>query len=365
MRTKSILFICILLGANFVQLACTKSPVVEPAIPKAKAAAGATVLVTEAEISALRLNKDRYAALIKGVTAKLDYQPTPVTDFSPDAHYNADGVNTNGNNAKQLAADALMAYRSGFCYLVTGDARFAATTQRILDGWAGTLTKVSTDQGKADISFNLPYMIIAASWVRDANKWSSDPFSTFLRKTILPVSQISKSNNHGLWGGLMNASAAVFLGDTKMLNATRERWEVLMQEEVSADGSMPAEMERSATSNWRGGPDKGIRGMAYTHYALMPASLTAKIFADQGQPVWQSSGGKLLQSAYDRAAAWTLHPETFPYYASNNGQLQGVRDAAYFVLLLPHFPNQDAAAVVAQGNLGLNGFLIVELFGKP
>ena len=76
----------------------------------------------------------------------------------------------------------------------------------------------------------------------------------------------------------------------------------------------------------------------YKRQFLLPASLAAKIFADQGQAVWQSGAGKLLGAAFDRAAAWTLHPETFPYYASNNGQLQGIRNLSYFALLRRYYP---------------------------
>ncbi len=368
MKNNAFIVLCGLLMAGSGQLACKKETAVA-AIPAVntpdKPVVRAKVLLTDAEITGLRLRKGQYTKFIDGITAKLAYQPTPVAELALDPHYTDTGVSTTGDNAKLLAADALMAYRAGFCYLLTEDVRYAATAQRIIDAWATTLKKVSTDQSKADINFNLPYLIMAASWVREANQWSSGPFDAFLQDVVLPVSQAPKLGNHGLWGVLMESSAAAYLGDAPLLIKARKRWEVVMKDEVSADGSMPQEMERSATSNWRGGPDKGIKGMAYTHYALMPASIAAKIFANQGQPIWQNEGGELLKSAYNKAAAWTLRPETFPYYASNNGKLQGVRDAAYFVLLLPYYPNKDAEAVVAQGNLGLNGFMLVEMFGKP
>ena len=163
----------------------------------------------------------------------------------------------------------------------------------------------------------------------------------------------------------MDSSAYAYLGDKAGLDKSHARWNELMRDSVSADGSMLHEIERSATSNWIGGPDKGIKGMAYTHYALLPASLSAKIFADQGQPVWKTPEGQLLKSAFDKAAAWTRHPETFPYYASNNGKLEAVRNAAYFALLQNYYPNKDAEAVLNDGEkVGLNGFYLLELFGS-
>ena len=61
-----------------------------------------------------------------------------------------------------------------------------------------------------------------------------------------------------------------------------------------------------------------------------------------------------MATAYRKAAAWTLHPETFPYYESNGGHLNGVRNAAYFALLQRQFPNADGAQVIADGKLDMN-----------
>ncbi|MGH8460434.1 MAG: alginate lyase family protein [Stenotrophobium sp.] len=325
---------------------------------------GATVLVNAADISSLRRHKDAFTAILRGCTEQLDYAPAPVPVFAPDPHYTGAGINDSANNGKQLADDAHAAYRAGLCFLITGEQRYAATAQHILDAWAGTLTQVPTHQGKDGVNFDLPYMIMAASWVRGAGDWNSAAFDRFLRQTVLPVSQAENPNNHGAWGVLMEASAAAYLGDTQRLSAAQERWQRLMQGAVAADGSLPREIQRSGTSNWRGGPDKGVKGIAYTHYFLLPVSLAAKIFADQGQPVWNSSGGHLLQAAFNRAAAWTLYPQTFPYYASNGGHLEGVRNAAYFALLLQVYPDKDAETVLGQGDVGMDGFCLLELFGN-
>jgi hypothetical protein len=329
----------------------------------ATAQPGATVLLNAADISNLRRTKDACAALVRAGTAQLAYVPQPQAVLAPDPHYTANGINQSGNTARQLATDAQVAYQAGLCYLLTTDPRFVATAQRILDAWAGTLRQVTTQQGKDDVNFNLPYMIMAASWVRGVGGWNSAPFDQFLRTTVLPVSQAANPRNHGLWGVLLDASAAAYLGDAPRLRTARARWQALLRGEVAADGTLPEEMQRSGTTNWRGGPDKGFKGLAYTHYALLPASLAAKIFADQGQPVWHTQGGLLLQAAFERAAAWTLHPDTFPYFASNGGHLEGVHNAAYFALLRHYYPSQDAEAVLRQGSVGMNGFRLLELFG--
>lgn len=322
------------------------------------------VLVSPSEVVALKKDRTRLPALLARTKVKLDYQPSPSEIFNPDPHYTKDGENTSANNGKNLASDAGVAYRAAANYLVSGDERFATCAQRILDAWATTLKKVPTPQGGASINFNLPYMIIAASWVRDAARWDHTKFDHFLMTTILPVSTSGHRNNHGLWGVFLEASIGAYLSDKKLLGAARQRWTVLMSQSVNAEGIFPNEIQRSDTSDFTGGPTKGIKGLAYTHYAMLPASLAAKIFADEGQPVWETSEGKLLKAAFARAAAWTLHPETFPYYKSNGGKLDGVNNAAYFALLLKVYPNnKDAEAILKSGKASMNGFLLMELFG--
>lgn len=136
-----------------------------------------------------------------------------------------------------------------------------------------------------------------------------------------------------------------------------------MAGEVKSDGTMPNEMARSDSSDYRGGADKGIRGMAYTHFTLLATSMAAKVFADAGHPVWTTAGGALLRRAFEKAAAWTSDPKTFPYYASNDGKLQGVRSASYFALLDRFYPDQTAEGVLKAGKISSDGFFLQQIFG--
>lgn len=51
--------------------------------------------------------------------------------------------------------------------------------------------------------------------------------------------------------------------------------------------------------------------------------ITMVIFEQAGKPQWDTGEGKLIGLAYNQAAQWTLHPETFPYFESNQGKLLG------------------------------------------
>ncbi|MGY3039161.1 hypothetical protein ACVWWQ_000748 [Rhodanobacter sp. TND4EL1] len=44
--------------------------------------------------------------------------------------------------------------------------------------------------------------------------------------------------------------------------------------------------------------------------------------------------------------------------------LVGVRGTACFALLLRAYPNKDAEAVPDQGRVGMDGFYLLELFGR-
>ena len=338
-----------------------------PAFASAQAPlpSGGGVLLNAKDVTRLQADPARFADVRRSCDKKVNGVSSPVAVFAPGAHYSAGGTTAPDKAAKALAGDAQDAYRLGLCYLLTGQLPYAQASQRILDAWGGTLKRVTTLQGRGDITFSVPYMVIAASWVRGAGNWQSATFDRFLKTVVLPVTeeQSKNPNNHGLWATFLKAASGAYLNDAAVLRQARARWGALMAGEVQPDGSLPREMQRSDTNNWRSGPTKGIKGLAYTHYALLPASLAAQVFAVAGQPVWNSKGGALLGKAFARAAAWTLHPETFPYYASNGGKLVGVRDAAYFPLLLQTYANADAQAVLRQGKVGVNGFLLLELFG--
>lgn len=293
----------------------------------------------------------------------LNYNAKPLETCGPEPHYNSGGTNESDNSAKVYGADMRMAYNQALAYIITGDTKYADVAHRIIDAWANTLKRVTSEQGKANINFYSPYAIIAAGWTVDVNNWNHKPFDSMLKNIILPATKIDNNLNHGLWAAFMQACAAQYLKDPILMKNTFYRWGKIMKKEVDPnDGSMPQEMDRSATSNYHGGPDRGIKGMAYTHYALLPATMAAKIFDSFGLSPWNSEGGRLLELAFGKAAEWTNHPERFPFYASNNGNLIDVRTCAYFIILQKHYNNEDAKEVMKAGNIDKDHFYLLDLF---
>lgn len=331
--------------------------------PLVMAAPDGGMLLDEHAWQSLRNQPARYADLLRRCEAALERAPQPVAELVLTPHYPEAGRASPPNKAgKQLADDSQIAYRAGLCYQLTGDGRFARHAQQMLDAWGTTLRAVDSRQGAASVNFYLPAFIIAGYWVRDFGDWDERDWQAFLRQTVAPLSAAHRHNNHGSWGVLLNATLAVYLQDAALLAQTQLRWQALVAAQVDAEGVMTQEICRSDTANWCGGATKGIKGIAYTHFALLPTALSAQILGEQGHDVWYTPAGASLGKAYAKAAQWTLHPETFPFYRTNHGRLIGVENGDYFALLQRHYPNPDGAAVLAKGGQGMSRFHLSLLF---
>ncbi|MFZ6654037.1 alginate lyase family protein [Undibacterium sp. TJN19] len=335
---------------------------IAPCKAQTTAAAAPPLMISEARFAALRQAPERWAGLRKRCDTELTQPSHAVADYSPARHYNAEGV-SHDPSGKYLNTDAGVAYRAALCYQLSHELAYARHTQQIADAWGKTLRQASKDQGAAELNFNIPQLVIAASWVRSASPWDDSAFIAMLQKVALPLSHADKANNHGNWGVLMDASIAAYTGNSQQLAAAEQRWQTLLTRQVADDGSLPLEICRSNTNNYCDGADKGINGLSYTHYTLHPATITAEIFLQLGKDLYQTSAGKNLGRAYQRAAEWTRYPERFPYYSSNQGHLNGINNDAYFLILQAHFMNDDAATVLKQGKPGSNSLELGLLYG--
>ncbi|MCY4753067.1 alginate lyase family protein [Pelomonas aquatica] len=316
-------------------------------------AASEALWLAPADVEALQQDAKRTAPLLKRCDKELEAIAAPVAVFAPPPHYTSSGV-VETEMSKRFASDGSMAWRAALCFAVSGDRRHARHAQALLTAWADTLTSVPSEQGASEINFDLPAYVLAASLVRGVEGWSDAGFRRLLTHIALPLSHSLRKNNHGNWGVLLEASIAAYIGDGDLLAKARARWLKLVDSQIDADGVLTQEICRSDTNDYCGGAHQGVNGLSYTHYTLLPATAAARVFDLQGRSVWQTREGRKLAAAYRQAAAWTLHPERFPFYERNGGRLNGVRNAAYFALLQRQYPNDDGAAVLASGALGMN-----------
>ncbi len=317
--------------------------------------------LADADIRALRDEPKRTAALLRRCDKEIDTVAAPVAVFAPPPHYTSGGV-VETDVSKRFSSDGTLAWRAALCFAATQDVRYAKHAQAVISAWADTMRAVESEQGASEINFDLPQYVLAASLVRGVASWDDKLLRHLLSDIALPLSHSGRKNNHANWGVFLEAAIAAYLGDADLLERARRRWLTLMDSQVAPDGSLAQEICRSDTNNYCGGEHKGINGLSYTHYTLLPTTAAARIFDIVGRGVWQSPQGDKLASAYRKAAAWTLHPENFPYYDSNGGHLNGVRNAAYFALLQREYPADDGAKVIAGGKLGMDGLEWLTLF---
>lgn len=313
-----------------------------------------SLLPTMKQINSLRADASQ-TGLESACDAGLRLQSHPIADFSPSPHYGANGPTVESKDApvSTLRRESLAVYRLALCSQVFRDARYSAKAEEILDGWARTTKQIGTLQGADGFNFYFPDALLGAYLLRQQAGWSDNAFGDFVRKVVVPANTAARPNNHGNWGVLLMVTAGGYLNDSFLIEQGRQRWLELMRTQVAADGSLPLETCRSDTSNWCSGPTKGIKGIAYTHYTgiaythytLYPTVIAAEVLRNLGKDVYSTPESALLCKAYRRAVAWSLHPETFPYYASNHGKLDGIHNIDYFFILQRRCPMADGSAV--------------------
>ena len=328
----------------------------------ATAAQAQPLLVGDAQIAAMKANAKLTHRLLKKCDAELALPDHAVADFAPQAHYNATGANPDDDQAKGFTGDIRTAYRAALCFRISGQSKYAKHAQNLADAWATTMKSASNAQGRADINFNISQLVVAASWVREG--WNAQPFSQWLTTTIAPMSLSAEPNNRGNWGNLLDLSIAAFTHNKAMQHEAEARWQELLLSGVADDGTMPLEICRSNSSDHCGGADKGVNGLAYTHYALLPAMLAAKLQIDNSVGVLTSPAGIKIEMALSKAAAFTAHPETFPYYKSNHGALNKVDHCGYFALAQLYIADENARSALAAGTCKSDIWMLQKIFSN-
>lgn len=324
------------------------------------AAQAKPLLVDDAQLATLRANTKVVASLLKRCGRELAEPTHAVAIFAPTPHYTAQGANPDDDQARGLTGDIRRAYRAALCYRLSGSISYAKKAQEIADAWASTMTSVGSAQGRSDINFNVAQLIIAASWVEGANDWSTSPFKSWLAAVIAPLSLSAEPNNRGNWGNLQDVAVAAFIGDKAGLQSAAARWRELLVSQVAEDGTLPLEICRSNSSNHCDGPDKGVNGLAYTHYALLPATLAGALLAENAL---NDRSLNAYAKAIGKAAAFTRNPEQFPFYASNAGKLNKIDACSYFALAQHLAPDENARAVLSAGKCKSDSWMLQELFG--
>lgn len=243
-----------------------------------------------------------------------------------------------------------MSYDLALGYLVSKNKQYGLKAIEILNAWAKELQSVDTYQSEDNINFYMPYMNMAYWFVKKA--FPSPEYEEFIKR-MHQYSQSALNTNHGAWGILFDVSSALALDDHALLQNSANRWQEWVFKAIDESGVIASAITRSDTSDYHGGPTKGIKGIAYTNFALLALTVSGELLFENGYDLWGSEAGKRLSVAYNKVATWILNPETFPYFQPN---LIGVHNNAYFIILAKHYSSPSANELLKQGDLHEDGF---------
>lgn len=243
-----------------------------------------------------------------------------------------------------------MSYDLALGYWVSQNKQYGLKAIEILNAWAKELQSVDTYQSEDNINFYMPYMNMAYWFVKKA--FPSPEYEDFVKR-MHQYSQSALNTNHGAWGILFDVSSALALDDNALLQNSANRWQDWIFKAIDENGVIANAITRSDTSDYHGGPTKGIKGIAYTNFALLALTISGELLFENGYDLWGSDAGKRLSVAYNKVATWILNPETFPYFQPN---LIGVHNNAYFIILAKHYSSPSANELLKQGDLHEDGF---------
>ncbi len=281
---------------------------------------------------------------------KLSQTIQPCAQLNASKHYTSAGVREPDICTKSFKKSALMSYDLALGYLVSKNKQYGLKAIEILNTWAKELQSVDTYQSEDNINFYMPYMNMAYWFVKKA--FPSPEYEEFVKR-MRQYSQSALNTNHGAWGILFDVSSALALDDNALLHNSANRWQDWIFKAIDENGVIASAITRSDTSDYHGGPTKGIKGIAYTNFALLALTISGELLFENGYDLWGSEAGKRLSVAYNKAATWILNPETFPYFQPN---LIGVHNNAYFIILAKHYSSPSTNELLKQGDLHEDGF---------
>ncbi len=281
---------------------------------------------------------------------KLSQIIQPCVQLNTSKHYTSTGVREPDVCTKSFKKSALMSYDLALGYLVSKNKQYGLKAIEILNAWAKELQSVDTYQSEDNINFYMPYMNMAYWFVKKA--FPSPEYEDFIKR-MRQYSQSALNTNHGAWGILFDVSSALALDDNALLHNSANRWQDWIFKAIDENGVIASAITRSDTSDYHGGPTKGIKGIAYTNFVLLALTISGELLFENGYDLWGSEAGKRLSVAYNKVATWILNPETFPYFQPN---LIGVHNNAYFIILAKHYSSPSADELLKQGDLHEDGF---------
>ncbi len=210
---------------------------------------------------------------------KLSQTIQPCAQLNASKHYTSTGVREPDICTKSFKKSAIMSYDLALGYWVSQNKQYGLKAIEILNAWAKELQSVDTYQSEDNINFYMPYMNMAYWFVKKA--FPSPEYEDFIKR-MHQYSQSALNTNHGAWGILFDVSSALALDDNALLHNSANRWQEWVFKAIDENGVIASAITRSDTSDYHGGPTKGIKGIAYTNFALLALTISGELLFENG-----------------------------------------------------------------------------------
>lgn len=321
---------------------------------------------TNSDINALKTATEEVKYLLYEANSDALKTPKPFATFQPVSEYYT-GLYDPQTIA--MSTDCQIIYKLGLAYKLTGHTYYAQKAQEFLYAWANTLTSINNDQAKGSVAFFLPMMVIGADFVKDYNNFDADDsFTNFLNNVIKPHSlSLIRNNNIAAWWCCLDACIAVWNNNSPEILTARDTWKHIINTQVDAEGFLPQEIDRTATTNYHDGPDKGIRGIHYSHHFMRAMTIAGQILKNRAVAIHTTTEGLKFKQAFEKVAGYVMNRLTFPYYlqlTANGYGCLNVDDTSYFRNLVRYYTVQDASSCLYEQNQKYDQFFITFVLSK-
>lgn len=324
------------------------------------------MLYTQAQINNLKDRPSAWEPLKAMCDVDITKTPAPAISYDPAPYYDDPDYNP---KREALKNDTQAIWRMGLCYRLTNTSIYAEKAQWFINEWAHTLVDIPTDQGKSDMAFYMPYLVLGADLVDGYNNFDpNDYVKNWLRWTIAPTSKSATgTNNIAAWGVLLDTTIAVYRNDQTAKNNARLRWKSIVTAQVAPNGTLPAEICRSDTSDYCGGATKGIKGIGYSHFWMIPMTQTAQIHENLGSTMFQSTEGLKFKTAYEKAIGYVMNRPSFEYFdeiTALDKPLASIDNTGYVRTLMRAYPSNLATAILAEGKSYYDPFFSILVYSR-
>jgi len=211
-------------------------------------------------------------------------------------------------DSKPLQDDAFNAYCTALAYTLTKEEKYGLKACYFLDAWAIQNKSYSGHDGSLCMCYSGSGLLIAAELMKESEIWSQKiQFKSWVENVYQKAAKNNRTleNNWGDWGVFASLLAASFTENQAEL---LENIRLLKSRfnNISADGSIPAEVAR------------GDNGIWYTYFALAPFTASCWcIYNLTGENLFQNSS---LKKALDYLLYYTQNPKEWKWY---NNPVQG------------------------------------------